>query len=170
MRNLSVSSENCNIHTLHASRSTCAQSNAGFNLRAGARPCMASSPLTFVIVGPQDHPIYEVDLSGPKEVCASMGTCSSSRDRVCAANRCMCVVARPCGCHRVSVHSIVHAHRITSSWAEFSCSLPTCPSRCPQQQSQYLYQFVLHAALDALDDAASASKDCHLKVGEMQGG
>jgi hypothetical protein len=24
--------------------------------------------LTFVIVGQQDHPIYEVDLTGPKEV------------------------------------------------------------------------------------------------------
>ena len=24
---------------------------------------------TFVIVGQNDHPIYEVDLSGPKEVC-----------------------------------------------------------------------------------------------------
>lgn len=28
---------------------------------------MASAVLTFVIVG-QDHPIYEVDLTGPKEV------------------------------------------------------------------------------------------------------
>lgn len=26
------------------------------------------SVLTFVIVGQQDHPIYEVDLTGPKEV------------------------------------------------------------------------------------------------------
>lgn len=30
---------------------------------------MASGVLTFVIVGQQDHPIYEVDLTGPKEVC-----------------------------------------------------------------------------------------------------
>jgi hypothetical protein len=27
-----------------------------------------SSVLTFVIVGQQDHPVYEVDLTGPKEV------------------------------------------------------------------------------------------------------
>ena len=29
---------------------------------------MATSVLTFVIVGQTDHPIYEVDLTGPKEV------------------------------------------------------------------------------------------------------
>lgn len=29
---------------------------------------MATSTLTFVIVGQEDHPIYEVDLTGPKEV------------------------------------------------------------------------------------------------------
>ena len=28
----------------------------------------SSSVCTFVIVGQQDHPIYEVDLTGPKEV------------------------------------------------------------------------------------------------------
>ena len=50
----------------------------------------------------------------------------------------------------------------------FTCFLSTCPSHCQQQQSQYLYQFVLHAALDALDDAASASKDCHLKVCDVK--
>lgn len=29
---------------------------------------MSAGVLTFVIVGHQDHPIYEVDLTGPKEV------------------------------------------------------------------------------------------------------
>lgn len=29
---------------------------------------MATPTLTFVIVGKEDHPIYEVDLTGPKEV------------------------------------------------------------------------------------------------------
>ena len=29
---------------------------------------MATSVLTFVVVGQKDHPIYEVDLTGPKEV------------------------------------------------------------------------------------------------------
>jgi hypothetical protein len=36
---------------------------------------MATSVLTFVVVGQQDHPIYEVDLTGPKEV--SGGECAS---------------------------------------------------------------------------------------------
>ncbi len=31
----------------------------------------SGSVLTFVIVGQQDHPIYEVDLTGPKEVCCT---------------------------------------------------------------------------------------------------
>ncbi|WIA38696.1 hypothetical protein OEZ86_001998 [Tetradesmus obliquus] len=55
--------------------------------------------LTFVIVGQQDHPIYEVDLTGPKE-----------------------------------------------------------------QQTQYLHQFVLHASLDAVDEAMWSSKELHLKT------
>lgn len=60
---------------------------------------MASAVLTFVIVGQQDHPIYEVDLTGPKE-----------------------------------------------------------------QQAQYLHQFVLHASLDAVDEAMWATKELHLKT------
>ncbi|KIY97195.1 Trafficking protein particle complex subunit 2, partial [Monoraphidium neglectum] len=60
---------------------------------------MASGVLTFVIVGQQDHPIYEVDLTGPKE-----------------------------------------------------------------QQAQYLHQFVLHAALDAVDEAMWGTKELHLKT------
>eukprot|EP00775_Hariotina_reticulata_P002493 gene2493-2796_t len=55
--------------------------------------------LTFVIVGRQDQPIYEVDLTGPKE-----------------------------------------------------------------QQTQYLHQFVLHASLDAVDEAMWTSKELHLKT------
>ncbi len=35
----------------------------------------------------------------------------------------------------------------------------------PQQQAQYLHQFVLHAALDAVDEAMWATKELHLKVG-----
>ncbi len=34
----------------------------------------------------------------------------------------------------------------------------------PQQQSQYLHQFVLHAALDSIDDVMWNTKECHLKV------
>lgn len=60
---------------------------------------MAATVLTFVIVGQQDHPIYEVDLTGPKE-----------------------------------------------------------------QQAQYLHQFVLHAALDAVDEAMWATKELFLKT------
>eukprot|EP00955_Chlamydomonas_euryale_P114427 366278-Chlamydomonas_euryale.AAC.19 len=33
-----------------------------------------------------------------------------------------------------------------------------------QQQAQYLHQFVLHASLDAVDEALITSKECHLKV------
>lgn len=60
---------------------------------------MASGVLTFVIVGQADHPIYEVDLTGPKE-----------------------------------------------------------------QQAQYLHRFVLHAALDAVDEAMWSTKEPHLKT------
>mmetsp|Transcript_6657 Transcript_6657/g.11333 ORF Transcript_6657/g.11333 Transcript_6657/m.11333 type:complete len:138 (-) Transcript_6657:313-726(-) len=60
---------------------------------------MSTSVLTFVVVGPQDNPIYEVDLMGPKD-----------------------------------------------------------------QQAQYLHQFVLHAALDAVDEAMWSSKELHLKT------
>lgn len=35
----------------------------------------------------------------------------------------------------------------------------------PQQQAQYLHQFVLHAALDAVDEAMWLTKELHLKVG-----
>lgn len=55
--------------------------------------------LTFVLVGQQDHPLYEVDLAGPKE-----------------------------------------------------------------QQAQYLHQFVLHASLDAVDEAMWNTKELHLKT------
>ncbi|KAL6757324.1 component of TRAPP complex, partial [Haematococcus lacustris] len=55
--------------------------------------------LTFVVVGQQDHPIYEADLTGPKE-----------------------------------------------------------------QQAQYLHQFVLHAALDAVDEAMWMTKEPYLKT------
>lgn len=57
-----------------------------------------SNVLTFVIVGPQDHPIFEVDFTGIKE-----------------------------------------------------------------QQAQYLHQFVLHASLDAVDEALLGTKELHLK-------
>uniref|UniRef100_A0A7R9UZR6 Trafficking protein particle complex subunit n=1 Tax=Chlamydomonas euryale TaxID=1486919 RepID=A0A7R9UZR6_9CHLO len=60
---------------------------------------MSSSVLTLVIAGPTDQPLYEIDLTGPKE-----------------------------------------------------------------QQAQYLHQFVLHASLDAVDEALITSKECHLKV------
>lgn len=33
-----------------------------------------------------------------------------------------------------------------------------------QQQAQYLHQFVLHASLDAVDEATWTSKELHLKV------
>lgn len=58
-----------------------------------------TSTLTFVIVGANDQPVYEVDLTGPKE-----------------------------------------------------------------QQTQYLHQFVLHAALDAVDEAMWSTKELHLKA------
>jgi hypothetical protein len=34
----------------------------------------------------------------------------------------------------------------------------------PQQQLQYLYQFVLHAALDAVDEVMWTTKEPHLKT------
>lgn len=43
-----------------------------------------------------------------------------------------------------------------SDWRSWSCM---------QQQSQYLHQFVLHAALDAIDEAMWTTKEPHLKVG-----
>ncbi len=38
-----------------------------------------------------------------------------------------------------------------------------CPAY-PQQQAQYLHQFVLHASLDAVDEAMWNTKELHLKV------
>jgi hypothetical protein len=35
---------------------------------------------------------------------------------------------------------------------------------CMQQQTQYLHQFVLHASLDAVDEAMWSCKELHLKV------
>lgn len=60
---------------------------------------MTAGVLTFVIVGQQDHPIYEADFTGPKE-----------------------------------------------------------------QQAQYLHQFVLHASLDAVEEAMWATKEAYLKT------
>jgi hypothetical protein len=38
-----------------------------------------------------------------------------------------------------------------------------------QQQTQYLHQFVLHASLDAVDEAMWSSKELHLKVSSTAG-
>ena len=38
-----------------------------------------------------------------------------------------------------------------------------------QQQAQYLHQFVLHSALDSIDDVMWTTKECHLKVPAMFG-
>jgi hypothetical protein len=38
-----------------------------------------------------------------------------------------------------------------------------------QQQTQYLHQFVLHASLDAVDEAMWSSKELHLKVSSSAG-
>jgi hypothetical protein len=37
-------------------------------------------------------------------------------------------------------------------------------SQSREQPAQYLHHFVLHAALDAVDDVMWTSKDCHLKT------
>ena len=34
----------------------------------------------------------------------------------------------------------------------------------PKDQAQYLHHFVLHAALDAVDDVMWSTKECHLKT------
>ncbi len=94
---------------------------------------MASSVLTFVLVGQNDHPIYEVDLTGPKEVSP------------------LAFLAGP-GLRRGHAASLLRLPR----GARTRCS--------PQQQLQYLHQFVLHAALDAVDEAMWTTKELHLKV------
>lgn len=86
--------------------------------------------LTFVIVGRQDQPIYEVDLTGPKEV----RCCKSSTDLSISV------------CH--AAFSLLNGLAVTLM----------------QQQTQYLHQFVLHASLDAVDEAMWTSKELHLKV------
>ena len=56
---------------------------------------MAGQVLTFVIVGQQDHPIYEVDLIGPKEVrCAGLRRLLENpfRDQLLPAAVCMMFV------------------------------------------------------------------------------
>lgn len=62
--------------------------------------CYMSSVLVFMIIGSDDHPVYEADLL----------------------------------------------------------------SLQPKDQAQYLHHFVLHAALDAVDDVMWNSRECHLKT------
>lgn len=102
------------------------------------------SVLTFVIVGQQDHPIYEVDLTGPKEVRNSTHPKPSLL------------------CHRV-FHTRTDVDTMPSNnLIKTSLSLPDI-----QQQAQYLHQFVLHASLDAVDETMWGTKELHLKVRRM---
>ena len=87
---------------------------------------MSNSVLTFVIVGHDDHPIFESDLA-PKpdgrEVSCSLGS---------------------------SDHNTKHQ--------SFKRSLLTCL----QTQGVYLHQFVLHAALDAVNEQIWTTTNMHL--------
>jgi hypothetical protein len=107
---------------------------------------MAAGVLTFVIVGQQDHPIYEVDLTGPKEVRRG-GRRRGGR---------ACGPWRP-GWMLAHAASLCHTRRVPHS-------LFPPPPTVRQQQAQYLHQFVLHAALDAVDEAMWATKELYLKV------
>ncbi|KAF8059170.1 Trappc2 [Scenedesmus sp. PABB004] len=97
---------------------------------------VAGGVLTFVIVGQQDQPIYEVDLTGPKEVRGASARRRARRRRAAA---------------------------LTRSRARALARRPP-RAAAAQQQTQYLHQFVLHASLDAVDEAMWASKELHLKT------
>lgn len=56
----------------------------------------------------------------------------------------------------------------TKATSDASLSTITASDPCAtQQQAQYLHQFVLHASLDAVDEAMWATKELHLKVGDQ---
>jgi trafficking protein particle complex subunit 2 len=84
---------------------------------------MATSVLTFVIVGQEDHPIYEADLS-------SRAVDQAVKDVRDHFWRLLCSL-----CFSFEGRAFFHA-----------------PLFLVQERAQYLHQFVLHAALDAVEE------------------
>lgn len=116
-----------------------------------------ASTLTFVILsGQSDFPIYDADLTGRRENvrphCRRRQNAKTPTPN--HAPRRLLPRSPPPPPHLPTLRANTH---ITPT--------PT-PKQTKQQAQQYLHQFVLHSALDALDDAcwASASRgDCHLR-------
>lgn len=95
---------------------------------------MSSAVLTFVIVGSDDHPIFEADLVLRGDA-PSKGIWSKSN----------------------SVVSVPDMKAIFSA-----CCAGEAGSR--DDRTQYLHQFVLHAALDAVEDQQWQSTNMNLGV------
>ena len=96
---------------------------------------MSSAVLTFVIVGLDDHPIFEADLVLRGET----------------------AIILDC---REYVNQHYLQTDLTPSW--YCCCSGESASR--DDRTQYLHQFVLHAALDAVEDQQWQSTNMNLGV------
>ena len=95
---------------------------------------MATAVLTFVIVGHDDHPIFEADLSR-----------AEGREGV----------------------SLAYCTLSSAMSEELRAAGMLTDQRQPallQDRAQYLHQFVLHAALDAVDEQVWVTSSMHLGV------
>ena len=99
----------------------------------------APPPLHFVIVGHEDHPIYEADLTAKSaEAVASGKEVRGER----APRRARC-----------GSGGGAQAGRQAQAHAPSSPPPPPAAAPSSQERPQYLYHFVLHAALDAVEEA-----------------
>ena len=83
---------------------------------------MSSTVLTFVIVGLDDHPIFEADLAVRGQACALL-----------------CTTITPCA-------SMSHGQDVVQPHVHPG------EASARDDRAQYLHQFVLHAALDAVEE------------------
>ena len=96
---------------------------------------MSSSVLTFVIVGLDDHPIFEADLVLRGETAVILN---------CSKN--------------------VNQHYLQTDQTPWCCCCCSGESASRDDRTQYLHQFVLHAALDAVEDQQWQSTNMNLGI------